>query len=899
MIELRRFFARLATLFRSKHAEAELAREMDAHLRLLEDQFLARGMSATEARYAARRAFGGVEQAKEQQRDMRTFRWLAGWPMDLKLGARMLRKTPGLTVIGVFALAVAIGGGAGYMEFVNDMVRPTLPLPQGDRIVSILNWDAAKGDPEPRALYEFSIWREQVRTIEDLGAYTALERNLITETGGGEPVNGVAISASAFRLAATPPLLGRPLLDADEEPGAPPVVVISHDVWQSRLGGDPTVIGRHVRLGRAPHTVIGVMPAGFAFPVRQQIWVPLKLQTTDLRRADGPLMRTFGRLAAGVKLPAAQAELDAIGARLNAEAPTSTRQLWPRVLPFIEAGRASKEARLQIAILYAANIFFIGLLALCGANVATLVFARTATRQGEITVRTALGASRGRIVAQMFAEALVLAAIALAVGLLGTRYGVAWIKDAFLEAQGMTSMPFWWNDSLAPATIFYAALLALLAAVIAGVVPALKATGPAMQGRLKEAAAGGSMRFGGIWTAVLVGQVAVTVVFLASLLALVSNLVSESRAMRSFTFSAKEFLTLTLVADRDAAGNAAAEAAYRARLRSIYDELAERLSRDPAVRHVTYANTYPGRGYEFILDVEHMPQERNADDPLWVRSPGVAANYFDALGVSILAGRGFTPADVGQPVAIVDETFVRQVLGGRDPLGVRIRRSQRDSAQPGPWHQIVGVVRDLSSAKANKTSEDAMLYRPVHPEAAMPLRVMVRANGDAVQATTVVRRAAAETDPTLRVYELMPLERIEDTDIATARFFITSTALVAIVALVLAAAGIYAVTSFTLARRTREIGIRLALGAAPRRIVRTLFSRTFAHVGIGVLIGSIPGGVLLWVALAETVGAGLGTTLAGTAISAAFVLGVATLTCAIPARRAVRIQPTEALRADT
>ena len=177
MAEIRRLLARLLSLFRSSRAEAELTREMQAHLQLLEDQFLARGMSATEARYAARRAFGGVEQAKEHQRDARAFRSLAGWPMDLKLGARMLLKTPGLTLVGVFALAVAIGTGAAYMEFLNDMVHPTLPIPQGDRIVSILNWDRAKGDPEPRSLYEFSIWRDAVRSIEDLGAYTALERN--------------------------------------------------------------------------------------------------------------------------------------------------------------------------------------------------------------------------------------------------------------------------------------------------------------------------------------------------------------------------------------------------------------------------------------------------------------------------------------------------------------------------------------------------------------------------------------------------------------------------------------------------------------------------------------------------------------------------------------------------
>ena len=902
MAHIRRVVARFLSLFRSSHAETELSREVDAHLQLLEDQYVARGLSAADARSAARRAFGGVEQAKEHHRDARTFRWLAGWPMDLRLGARMLRKSPGLTIVGVFALAVAIGSGAAYMEFLNDMVHPTLPVPQGDRIVGIVNWDTAKGDPEPRSLYEFSIWREEVRSIEDLGGYLSLERNLITESGSGEPVPGVEISAAAFRIVPTPPLLGRPLLDADERAGAPPVVVISQDLWQSRLAGDPQVVGRRVRLGRAPYTIVGVMPAGFAFPVRQQLWVPLKVQPSGLRRADGPRMRTFGRLAPGVTLAAAQAELNTIGARINADAPQTNQQLVPRVMPYLQAGWASKEGRLQIAILYSANVFFLFLLALCGANVATLVYARTATRQGEITVRTALGASRGRIVAQLFAEALVLSGLALAIGLLGTRYGVAWVKNVFLEAQEMTSMPFWWNDALAPTTILYAALLALLAAAIAGVVPALKATGPTMQGRLKEAAAGGSMKFGGIWTVIIVGQVAITVMFLASVVALASNLASESRATQAFIFNAKEFLTLTLVTDRETAPGTegqAADAAHRARLRAIYEELDQRLTADPGIARVTYAETYPGRGFEFILDVDGVRQNHEGDDPLWVRSSGVAANYFDALGVPVLAGRGFRPADLGQPVAIVDETFVRQVLGGRDPIGVRVRRSPREGAQAGPWHQIVGVVRDLSRAKTHKTSEDAMLYRPVTPEGALMLRVMVRANGDPVQASAVVRRATAETDPTLRVYDLMALERIEDSDIATGRFFVTGTALVACVALVLATAGIYALMSFTLARRTREIGIRVALGAAPRRIVTALFSRTFVQVGIGVLIGTLPGGLLLSLTLAETVSSSVWVAVAASSAgSALFVLLVALLTCVVPARRALRIQPTEALRAE-
>lgn len=410
-----------------------------------------------------------------------------------------------------------------------------------------------------------------------------------------------------------------------------------------------------------------------------------------------------------------------------------------------------------------------------------------------------------------------------------------------------------------------------------------------MQGRLKDAAAGGSLRFGGIWTFVIVAQIAVTVMFLASVLALASNLVTESHATQAFTFSPKEVLTFSLVTERNTPP---------AQMRALYDELDGRLAADPGISQVTYADTYPGRGFEFILDVEGQPLRSGGDRPLWVRTSSVSANYFDALGVPLLAGRGFRPADLGQPVAIVDETFVRQVLGGTDPLGARVRRAQRATAPAGPWIQIIGVVRDLSLAKPNKTSEDAILFRPVAPERASMLRILVRTKGDAAQAAPAVRRATADTDPTLRIHDLMALERIEDTDIATGRFFVTAVSVVAVVALVLATAGIYALMSFTLARRTREIGIRAALGAAPRRIVSALFTRTFVLVGIGVLIGSLPGGVLLSFGLAETAGASLWATLTGTAVSALFVVMVAMLTGVVPARRALRIQPTDALRID-
>ena len=468
----------------------------------------------------------------------------------------------------------------------------------------------------------------------------------------------------------------------------------------------------------------------------------------------------------------------------------------------------------------------------------------------------------------LFAEALVLVrASRSSVGLFGARYGVEWVKRAFLEAQEMTSMPFWWNDALAPTTLLYASLLALLAAAIAGVVPALKATGAQMQGRLKEAAAGGSIKFGGVWTVVIVGQVAVTVVFLASLLAFASNLASESRATRAFTFPAKEFLTLTLVTDREARmakrrrPPTAAIAPGCARSTTSSTVASPRIPVSPTC---TYAETYPGRGFEFILDVDPSTGsgqgvvQRPGDeaDPLWVRSTGVAANYFEALGVPILAGRGFTRADLDQqvPSSTRHSCDVYSADGIPSACAYAARSGEAISRDPG--YQIIGVVGDLSLAK----SRQDLGRRAALPAGDTAGRTDAPRHGAREwrrhAGGAIVRRAAAEADPTLRIYDLMALERIEDSDIATARFFMTVTSLVATVALVLATAGIYALTSFTLARRTREIGIRAALGAAPRRIVTALFSRTFVQVGLGVLIGSLPGGMLLSLGLAETTGAG-------------------------------------------
>lgn len=276
-------------------------------------------------------ALGGVEQVKEHQRDARSFRWLAGWWLDLKLGGRMLIKYPGLTLVGGAAMAFAIAVGTAGFEILTQMVDPRLPLDDGHRIVGIRLWHTASNSVEEQALHDFVTWRE-LESVEDLGALQDLERNLITEDGRAEPVHVAEISASAFRLARVAPLLGRSLVEADEQSGAPPVVVIAHDLWQTRFAGNPAVIGPTVRLKNAQSTVVGVMPEGFAFSVNHRLWAPLRLNALDYSPRSGPEIKVFGRLAPGATLDQARAELTTIGLRAAADFPDTHEHLRPEVL---------------------------------------------------------------------------------------------------------------------------------------------------------------------------------------------------------------------------------------------------------------------------------------------------------------------------------------------------------------------------------------------------------------------------------------------------------------------------------------------------------------------------------------------------------------------------------------
>jgi putative ABC transport system permease protein len=883
-------------LRRPSQLDADMRDEMRFHIEMEAERLRGRGLTAEEASRQAAVSFGGVDKYRGAGLDALGLTWLRGLSTDLKLGARMLRKYPGLTTVGVLALSLAIGAGAAYLEFVNDMYRPVLPFAESERLIGIANRDLQTGAIENRASWDFTRWRGSLTSVAEIGAHASLDRNLITEDGRSELVKGVEISASVFRMLRVPPLIGRPLLESDEADGAPLVAVLGHDLWQSRFAGDSAVVGRSIKLGTATHTIVGVMPPGFGFPVSHDLWAPLRINGTLERRTGVPI-RIFGWLSADATVAAAQAELAAVGSRTSTDFPDTHQHLRVEVKGYIPSlWSAEPDGQAAAFVLYAFNLFFIGLLVVCGANIATLVFARTATRATEIGVRTALGASRARICGQLFAEGLVLCSLSTTIGLFVAYYGLGWVKNLLFERQGLRPM-FWWNDTLSAETLIYAVTLALLGAVIIGVVPAWKATGAQVQEGLKRATTVRSgLKFGGAWTGVIVAQVGLTVIFLCLVGAIGWGTWAANGGVTPLAFPGNEFISVRVGMD----GDATADAALRQRFSASYDELERRLRAEHAVSAVTFAKRLPGMNSPIreieIADSTH----RGPDGVLEVQIAEVDVGMFQDFGAPILSGRGLTLADTGEhsTAVVVDETFVKHALPGVQPIGAQVRYVAREGQPAGPWMEIVGVVRSLTREQST-TDQNAKLYRPLTAGASFPVYVAVHATGDASAVMSRLRPIAAGVDPTLRLDDLRTLQQVAAEDRIGFDFFARVGTGIALVALLLAVSGVYALMAFTVSRRTPEIAIRLALGADANRVVLSTFSRALLQVSLGVLVGCIPGAAIVSALAPELIdGAERGTTIGICVAVIGFMAAITMAACFGPARRAMRIQPTDALKAD-
>lgn len=816
--------------------------------------------------------------------------------LDVKLGLRMLRKHPALTLIGGLGMAVAIAVALGSLWYVDTATDADVPLHEGDRLVSIQYWDAAAGREERGMLRDFATWREEVRTVVDLGAWHWVGQNLIGPDGQAEPITVAEISASGFQVARVRPLLGRYLVPEDEHPGALPVIVIGHDVWQDRFGGDPGIVGRTLQLGRTPHTIVGVMPEGFAFPQMHRYWTPLRLDPSDYERREGPSIYVFGRLAPGATLEQAQAELTALGERAAAAFPETHAQLRLHALPYTYPfGDVDTPAKVRN--LYLIQLLVSLLLVLVAANVAILVYARTAARLGEITMRSALGASRARIVAQLFVEGLVLSLGAAALGLGITWFGLQQLRTMFGSDQ---VLPFWFEFGLSPTMVLYAVGLAVLGAVIVGVIPALQVTGRRLQTSLRQLGGGTGMQLGKTWTVLIVVQVAVAVA------ALPIALFTAWEAVRPATSGlgpVAEDLLIARVAlvEENAPGTAPDSAAAAALRADRQAELVRRLESEPGISDVVLASQRPGFASTTSIELEpRQPGEgaARAEAEFIQVEPG----FFDLFDVPVLAGRTLQEEDAaGAAVAVVaNRSFVNRALGGGEALGRRFRYAEGypvpPGLPPGDWYEIVGVVEDYPVEASRAGHGTPILYHPTWPGQLNGVALLMRTQGGAPeQLAGRVREITTALDPALRLSYVRSQGQLQEEEEQGRRMGALAIVVATLSVLLLSAAGVHALISFTVTRRRREIGIRSALGAHPRQILGSIFAQALRQLGLGVLVG-IGAAALLDRATGGELLGGTGAALLPAVVL--LMLGIGLLAALGPALRGLRVQPVEALRAD-
>jgi predicted permease len=891
---VRRIGARLRALWRGLRRGADLDAAMHEEMRFhldMEAERLVReeGLDTAEARRRAAVAFGGVEKYKAQGRDVRGLRWLDMLSLDARLGVRMLVKYRGLTAAGGCAMAVAIALGATAFQAFREVLDPALPFEDGDRIVAIRYATPTPGSSERRVLPEFVRWREEIRSIADLAAFRTARHNLVAQ-GAPEPVRVAEMTASGFAVTRTPPLAGRYLVADDERAGAPPVVVIGYRAWQSRFGADPHVVGRTVTLGGATTTIVGVMPDGFRFPLDHQYWIPLRAAATQAP-LEGPRIFVFGRLAPGATLDGVQAELSAMTRQAAADRPDTHAHLRLVALPYTHEHLEITDP-LRLWLLRSAQIFVGALVVVVAINLAILLYARTVTRLGEIALRTALGASRRRILLQLFVEALALTAV-------GAAAGLAFARVALMRMQALAvingGVPFWIDLGLSPSTVVYVVVMSVLAAAIMGVLPGLKATNGHSSAQLREIDGRTAGRLGPVWTTLVVAQVAVAVAILPMAVYLTWQVVRMGVA------GADTAVGQMLIGVVALGGDAAALDAVGVANRQL--DLASRLEAEPGVTAVAYSSGVPGFSPGRLLRFDAAAggvKYRGID--LAVDALDVGPRLFDAYDASMLAGRALTRADTASPAVVVNRAFVDEFIEEGAPpdraLGVRFQYVppyERAGASRGATYQVIGVSADFPRSPAAPGSDRApTVYHAARAGDVHPFVLSVRFNGDlAPGVQDRFREIAAAVDPALQVRRVAPLADYYDQLRAFWHYLAWGVGLVTISVLLLSAAGMYAMMSFTVAQRTREIAIRSALGASPRRLLMGIFARAARQLACGLAAGSLLAWGVFTSADVDWRPAVILVLLVST------VMALVGLTAAAgPARRGLRVQPSDALRAD-
>lgn len=878
--------ARIRAFLRPDPPDRDFEQELEAHLAMAEKEKILRGMTPQEARRQARLELGGVTQLREAGRAARGLPWLDTSLLDLKLGLRMLRKSWGITLVGGLAMTITIGLGAAVFAAIDTVARSSLPFQGGERIVAIQPWDPDLGKDQNASLQDFQRWSRELKLVEEIGAYRSIRRR----DSLGSRTFIAEITASALGLPRVQPLLGRVFSREDEQVAAEPVVIIGYDTWQSRFSRDPQVLGRRILLDNTLYSVIGVMPKGFAFPVNFGFWTPLRRDLAAGREDEDSSVFVIARLASGVTIESARAEVAALGL-LPADPPERDWAPRTRVVPY--ASTFNDDIRNNRWLIRIILILVALLLVPPCANIAILLFARNLTRQEEFAARYVLGASRGRIVLQLLIEALVLAALAGGAGLLLARQ-LLWQLQGLVN-QELAAIPYWMDFSLSLKTLGFVAALSLFASLLAGGIPAWRATG-----RLRQSchhalgSRSGGLRLGRTWRALVVAQVTLSMAAVPTAVEITWKIFRPT--LLGPGFAAEEFLTARVGLDSAPSSNTSSHndrAFLNSRFADLEKELIRRLREDPAVAGVTASARVPGEESLAYFEVEALAGPRR--EPVLAASNRVDKAFFEVFDVPRLTGRAFQTEDftADSKAVIVNRFFAEQLAGDGNVVGRRLRyvKQSGETALEGPWYEIAGVVEDLPRHR-----ERRRVYHPLAPGQGFPVSLSLHVGSTIPPALTArLNELPSRLDPDLRIDQLRSLEEIYREQEVNNHLAGYALAAVMICVLLFSLAGIYTLISFTVAHRRREIGIRSALGAQPWRLVTHIVSRALLPVSLGALVGGLLALLTKFYLTANLMGAQNGMPGLIPVIEMLLIL-VGLLAALGPARRALRVDPTDVLR---
>jgi putative ABC transport system permease protein len=806
---------------------------------------------------------------------------------DVRFALRMLLKDRWFTAVAAITLALGIGANTTVFTLVNAVLIRGLPFEDTDRIMAIGTQDLRNRDRGVSYL-DYQDWREATPGFTTTAAFIGGTMNISDEGRAPERYQGQFVSSGMFRLIGVKPVLGRDFLLEDDRPGAA-VVLLSNGVWKNRYGSDPNILGRTVRVNSVPSTIIGVMPEGFQFPNNADAWQPLQLSAGLLdQKRDQRNLNVIGRLAPGVNLEQARQQLSTVTTRLAGEYPGTNKDIRPTVVPYSTRVNGGPIRLMFLSLLGAVGFV---LLIAC-ANVANLLLARAADRSREISVRMSLGATRWQVVRQLLIESLMLAIIGgvlgFAIAIVGVRLFDAAVADPRL------GKPYWIQFTMDGRVFAYLAAICLGTAVAFGLAPALHVSKTNVNEVLKEGGrgAGGAFR-ARRWTSVLlVTELALTLVLLAG----AGFMMRSFLALYRFDVGVDTAHVTTMRLNLSGQKYSTPEARL-----AFYRRLEERLAAISSFPSATIASTFPmAGGAPRLFAIEGRPVEAGQTPPTVVTLL-TGRTYFDLFKLPI-RGRAFTDADgaAGQEVAIVNERIVAMYFPNEDPIGRRIRLTIPDDSSAAsvapPWATIVGVTKNVRQTNPQDNPDpNPVVYRPYRADPIGAMTLLVRAPGDAAAVTPVLREEVRALDADLPLFFIQTIDENLALQRWPYRIFGSMFAIFAFVALVLSAVGLYAVTAYSVAQRTQEIGVRMALGAQEAQVLWLFLRQAVVKLAIGLAIGlagAFGVGILLRSFLVGT-GSRDPITLASIALMLAAVsLGA----CYWPARRATRLDPATALR---